>query len=52
MVKYFVVGQLERNIYPAFDPATDGLSKFEQYDGKYWKKVYHDKNTTIYEVLP
>ena len=52
MVKYFVVGQLERNVYPAFDPATDGLSKFEQYDGKYWKKVYHDKNTTIYEVLP
>ncbi len=52
MVKYFVVGQLERNIFPAFDPATDGLSKFEQYDGKYWKKVYHDKNTTIYEVLP
>lgn len=52
MVKYIVVGQLERNIYPAFDPATDGLSKFEKYDGKYWKKVYHDKNTTIYEVLP
>jgi uncharacterized membrane protein len=52
MVKYFVVGQLERNIYPAFDPAADGLSKFEKYDGKYWKKVYHDKNTTIYEVLP
>jgi YYY domain-containing protein len=52
MVKYFVVGQLERNIYPAFDPAVDGLSKFEKYDGRYWKKVYHDKNTTIYEVLP
>jgi uncharacterized membrane protein len=52
LVKYIVVGQLERNIYPALDPAADGLAKFEQYDGKYWKEVYHDKNTTIYEVLP
>ena len=51
-VKYIVVGQLERNIYPAFSPAADGLAKFEKYDGKYWKAVYHDKNTTIYEVLP
>jgi uncharacterized membrane protein len=51
-VKYIVVGQLEHNIYPAFDSAVDGLAKFEKYDGKYWKAVYHDKNTTIYEVLP
>jgi uncharacterized membrane protein len=51
-VKYIVVGQLERNIYPVFDPALDGLAKFEQYNGKYWKTVYHDKHTTIYEVLP
>jgi YYY domain-containing protein len=51
-VKYIVVGQLERNIYPAFDFATDGLAKFAMYDGKYWKAVYHDKDTTIYEVLP
>jgi uncharacterized membrane protein len=51
-VKYIVVGQLEQNIYTAFDPVSDGLAKFEMYDGKYWKAVYHDKNTTIYEVLP
>jgi uncharacterized membrane protein len=51
-VQYIVVGQLERNIYPAFDFASDGLAKFEKYDGKYWKAVYHDKDTTIYEVLP
>jgi len=51
-VRYIVVGQLERNIYPSLDPALDGLSKFTGYDGKYWKTIYHDKNTTIYEVLP
>ncbi len=51
-VKYIVVGQLERNIYPVLEGAADGLIKFEQYEGKYWKAVYHDKNTTIYEVLP
>jgi len=51
-VKYIVVGQLERNIYPAFNPMMDGLAKFERYDGQYWKAVYQDKNTTIYEVLP
>jgi YYY domain-containing protein len=51
-VKYFIVGQLERNIYPAIKGVPDGLAKFEQYDGKYWKTVYHDKNTTVYEVLP
>ncbi len=52
LVKYIVVGQLERNIYPALEGFPDGLAKFEQFDGKYWKSVYHDKNTTIYEVLP
>jgi uncharacterized membrane protein len=51
-VKYIVVGQLERNVYPAFNRVEDGLAKFEKYDGKYWKSVYHDANTTIYEVIP
>ncbi|MCC7119470.1 MAG: glycosyltransferase family 39 protein [Anaerolineales bacterium] len=51
-VKYIIVGQLERNIYPALDGASDGLAKFAQYDGQYWKTVYHDQDTTIYEVLP
>jgi uncharacterized membrane protein len=51
-VKYIVVGQLERNLYPALPSVPDGLVKFPQFDGKYWKTVYHDKNTTIYEVLP
>ena len=51
-VKYIIVGQLERNYYPPVDATLDGLAKFKQYDGKYWKTVYHDKNTTIYEVMP
>jgi len=45
-VKYIVVGQLERIMYP------DGVGKFEQYDGKYWRSIYRDANTAIYEVLP
>ncbi|MFN8412304.1 MAG: DUF2298 domain-containing protein [Anaerolineales bacterium] len=59
-VKYIVVGQLERNIYPAIDSnlyapgdnPTDGLAKFEKYKDVYWHVVYHDANTTIYEVNP
>ncbi len=46
-VRYIVVGQLEAIYYPG-----EGLSKFPQYDGKLWKSVYHDTQTTIYEVLP
>jgi uncharacterized membrane protein len=49
-VKYIVVGQLERNVYPPLE-AMDGFAKFEQYNGKYWKSVYRDGNTTIYEAL-
>ena len=51
-VKYFVVGQLERNIYPPIDPEIDGFAKFEQFNGNYWNTVYRDKNTIIYEVTP
>jgi uncharacterized membrane protein len=50
-VKYIIVGQLEVNVYPPMD-IVSGLNKFSQYDGKYWKSIYHDSNTTIYEVLP
>jgi YYY domain-containing protein len=50
-VQYIVVGQLERNVYPLLDGVPDGLAKFEQYDGKYWNEVYHDEDTTIYEVI-
>jgi YYY domain-containing protein len=50
-VKYIVVGQLERNVYPNTD-ILNGLMKFEQYNGKYWKTVYHDANTNIYQVPP
>lgn len=51
-VRYFIVGQLERNIYLPADGSFDGLVKFETFDGQYWKSVYRDKNTVIYEVLP
>jgi YYY domain-containing protein len=45
-VKYIIVGQLEEAYYPG-----DGLKKFTQYNGTYWKEVFQEKNTTIYEVL-
>jgi len=51
-IQYIVVGQLERGIYPSPVPGVDGLAKFEKYEGKYWKAVYHDSDTTIYEVIP
>ncbi len=51
-VRYIVVGQLERNVYPAVPDFPDGLTKFAEYDGEYWNAVYQDTNTTIYEVIP
>lgn len=45
-VKYIVVGQLESVSYTA-----EGLAKFAAYNGKLWKEIYHDGDTTIYEVL-
>jgi YYY domain-containing protein len=51
-VKYIIVGELERAIYPPLNPMVDGLAKFKEYEGKYWKAVYHESDTTIYEVLP
>ena len=51
-VQYIVVGQLERNVYPVQNPMVDGLAKFEKYNGLYWKAVFQDADTTIYEVIP
>lgn len=46
-VKYIVVGQLERAAY-----TPEGIAKFEQADGMYWREVYRDGVTLIYEVMP
>jgi YYY domain-containing protein len=45
-VKYIIVGQLERAYYPG-----DGLLKFETFNGTYWKEVFREKDTVIYEVM-
>lgn len=45
-VKYIVVGQLERAVYPSY-----GLAKFKEWDGTFWKQVYQDGQTAIYEVI-
>ena len=50
-VKYIVVGQLERNVYPTLEGLPDGLAKFPQYAGEYWRVVYQEDDTTIYEVI-
>jgi YYY domain-containing protein len=46
-VKYIIVGELERAEYTPI-----GISKFKAYDGKYWREVYRDGDTAIYEVIP
>jgi uncharacterized membrane protein len=52
-VKYIVVGQLERAAYQRTDlPMPDGIAKFEMYEGQYWREVYSDGMTVIYEVIP
>jgi YYY domain-containing protein len=45
-VRYIVVGQLERAEY-----TPEGIAKFDEYNGTYWRQVYRDGNTTIYEVM-
>ncbi|MEJ5203191.1 MAG: DUF2298 domain-containing protein, partial [Anaerolineales bacterium] len=45
-VRYIIVGKLERANYN-----VQGLAKFEEYDGIYWKTVYRDGDTAIYEVI-
>lgn len=52
-VKYIIVGQLERAAYQQTEPGLpSGLQKFPMYDGRYWKSIYSEGSTTIYEVLP
>ncbi|MDL1909366.1 hypothetical protein FBQ81_01545 [Chloroflexi bacterium CFX6] len=46
-VRYIIVGQLERAAY-----SPEGIAKFRHYDGKYWRAVYRDGQTVIYEVTP
>ncbi len=46
-VKYIIVGQLERAAY-----TPEGIAKFDQFEGNYWREVYRDGATVIYEVMP
>ena len=46
-VKYFVVGEPEHIYYP-----VEGLSKFPANENVYWKAVFSQGNTVLYEVLP
>ncbi|MCC6298980.1 MAG: hypothetical protein IT314_06755 [Anaerolineales bacterium] len=46
-VKYIIVGQLERAAY-----TPEGIAKFDEYEGQYWREVYRDGATVIYEVMP
>jgi uncharacterized membrane protein len=45
-VRYIIVGQLEQAYYPG-----DGLTKFEKFDGIYWKEVFRQNETVIYEMI-
>ena len=45
-VKYIILGQMERTYY-----SGAGLDKFASYDGIYWKEVFREKDTTIYEII-
>jgi YYY domain-containing protein len=44
-VKYVIVGQLERALYPG-----PGLLKFDSFDGVLWQEVFRTEDTTIYHV--
>jgi len=45
-VKYIVVGNLERALYP-----EPGLKKLSQYAGSLWESVYCSQETEIYKVI-
>ena len=45
-VKYIVVGQLERALYPG-----SGLQKFDSMEGIFWQEVYRTGDTVIYQVM-
>jgi YYY domain-containing protein len=44
-VSYIILGQLERLTY-----ASPGLEKFPAFNGNYWREVYREGDTVIYEV--
>ncbi len=44
-VKYVIVGQLERALYPG-----PGLEKFNTLDGVLWQEVFRTEDTSIYQV--
>jgi YYY domain-containing protein len=44
-IRYIIVGQVESVYY-----SGAGLFKFEQYDSTFWKEVFRDGQTVIYEV--
>ncbi|HUG34123.1 MAG TPA: DUF2298 domain-containing protein, partial [Anaerolineales bacterium] len=46
-VKYIIVGQLERAAY-----TPEGIAKFDQFEGEFWREIYRDGRTVIYEVMP
>ena len=45
-IKYIIVGQLERIVYPGI-----GLDKFDDFDGIFWEKVFEYGDTKIYHVI-
>ncbi len=45
-VKYIIVGQLERVLYPG-----SGLQKFDSMEGVFWQEVYRTGETVIYQVM-
>ncbi len=45
-VRYIIVGQLEEAYY-----SGAGLDKFTAWNGDLWKQVYHQGQTSIYEVV-
>lgn len=45
-IKYIIVGQLERIVYPG-----SGLDKFHDLDGIFWEKVFEYGDTKIYHVI-
>ena len=45
-VSYIIVGPMEHAAY-----TREGLAKFDVYEGRYWKEVYRDGDTAIYQVI-
>jgi YYY domain-containing protein len=45
-VRYIILGQQERGLYPG-----PGLDKFTAANGIFWREVYRERDTVIYEVI-